>query len=681
MSTDELLHLEIHDRRAFADGAAFGDVGAYERITATAHLAVDPQAPAQAGIVDLEHAPVNADGRVELASEVMLLTPAEADAGNRRLFFDFGNRGNKRALQYFNDAPASNDPLTGADAGNGFLMRRGYSVVWAGWQGDLLPGSGRSLLHLPVATRDGEAITGRVRGEFIVTERGVTTQPLSGAISTRSHPTVSMDPRDATFTRRRYADAPREEIGPERWAFARVERGEGIEVAGTEASVIPSATHVHLPEGFEPGWIYELVYTGRDPLVMGLGHVAVRDLVTFLRRSASADNPLAGRIERAYAWGRSQTGRAIRDFVWRGYNAAVDGGRVFDAVMPHVSGAGLLWMNHRFANGVTSAGQQYEVHDTPADHFPFSYAETTDHLTGRRDAILKRPETDPLVIHTQTATEYWQRRGSLVHTDTRGADLPQPDGVRVYLWSSSQHQADPLLTTPTRGVCQNLVNQVATSMLFRAALDALDAWASDGTPPPPSRVPLVADGTLVDVTGWREGFPPVPGVMLPREPNRLELFDFGARADEGVLDEFPPRVVDAEGYPVLVPVTDADGNDVAGVRAPTVAAPLGTYTGWNLRDRGQGHGALHLYTGSYLPFPDTPEEREVTGDPRTSVLERYTDAEAYVAAVEAACRALVAERFVLAEDVPRAVAAARDWGRPRHVTTLVGVPHPGAGTG
>ena len=193
-------------------------------------------------------------------------------------------------------------------------------------------------------------------------------------------------------------------------------------------AVIPSDTHIHIRAGFEPGWIYELIYSARDPLVLGLGHVAVRDFVSFLRYSDDGA-AVVGAIEKAYAWGRSQTGRCLRDFVYRGFNADADGRKVFDGVLPHVAGAGRMWLNHRFANADVSGGQQYEDHFNPADTFPFSYAETTDQLTGRRDAILKRPETDPLVIHTQTATEYWQRRGSFAHTDTRGNDLAQPGGV------------------------------------------------------------------------------------------------------------------------------------------------------------------------------------------------------------------------------------------------------------
>ena len=250
--------------------------------------------------------------------------------------------------------------------------------------------------------------------------------------------------------------------------FARDEGGSGLDGVSKQTAIVPSDSNLYLPGGFEPGWIYELVYTGKDPLVLGLGHSAVRDFISFLKYDASDDegtpNPLgSGMIEIAYGWGRSQTGRAIRDFVYYGYNEDLKGRKVFDGLLPHVSGAGLLWMNHRFANAVSPAGQEHEVHHNCADRFPFSYTETTDHLTGKTDAILKRPKSDPLIIHTQSATEYWQRKGSLVHTDTRGNDLEPPEGLRIYAWGSSEHFADPKMIRPSKGPCQNFSNVVRTS--------------------------------------------------------------------------------------------------------------------------------------------------------------------------------------------------------------------------
>jgi hypothetical protein len=668
------IEIRVSESGAFADGHAFGEVGAYERLAGRVHFAVDPHAPAQAGVVDLDKAPTNADGLVEFAADVCILKPRDMARGNGRLFFGYGNRGNKRELQFFNDAPASNDPGTLAEAGNGFLMRRGYAVVWAAWQGDLLPGDGRMILDVPVAGSGERPITGPVRTEFIADGPGITTFPLSGKAATRSYPTVSLDPHGSRLTRRRYADSERHPVAPGSWCFARLEGGRGLDAQGSETALLPSDTHIHIPTGFEPGWIYELVYTARDPRVHGLGHVVVRDLVSFLkygeRDAAGNANPLDERIEKAYGWGRSQTGRCIRDFVYHGYNADAAGRRVFDGVLPHVSGGGLMWMNHRFASVVSPAGQQYEDHWNCADRFPFSYAESTDHLSGRTDAILKRPETDPLVLHTQTATEYWQRRGSLVHTDTQGNDLAQPDTVRVYMWASSQHFADPNRKAPASNGLQHYTNVVQTSMLFRAMLDALDAWASTGTAPPASRIPLRADGTLVSYAEWRGMFPAIPATGIPQKANALPLLDFGAEFERGILSKEPPDIVDAEGYAIGVPAVDADGNDVAGVRVPMVQAPLGTYTGWNLRSRGHGHGAMYMFEGSYIPFPDTPEERSSTGDPRTSILQRYDDASGYARAVQRAARLLVEERLMIEEDVERCVAAAGDWGRPLHDVKL-----------
>ena len=666
------MELQITRREAFADGHPFDDAGPYERLLGRAHFAVDPDARAYADVVDLDKAPRNESGLVEFATDVCILKPV--GSGNRRLFFGYGNRGHKRELQFFNDAPASNDPRTLRDAGNGFLMRRGYTVVWAAWEGDLLPGDGRMLLDVPLARDGAEPLTGLVRTEFISDRPGISTYPLSGWASARSYSAVSLDRSWATLTRRRYPGDVREPIASDAWTFAYTEGGVGLDAQGTESALVESDAHIHVFDGFEPGWIYELVYTARDPRPYGIGHTVVRDLVSFLRYDdadrCGGANPLAGAIDKAYAWGRSQTGRCIRDFVYRGYNADPRGRRVFDGVMPHVSGGGLMWMNHRFAQMISPAGQQYEDHENCSDRFPFAYGASIDHLTGREDAILKRPATDPLVLHTQSATEYWQRHGSLVHTDSRGQDLEPPDNARIYMWASSQHFSDPNASRPARGVCQHYANVVQTSMLLRAMLDALDAWATHGVEPPPSRIPRRADGTLVEFDAWKSQFPGIPGVMVPTGVNALPLYDFGPDFESGQLTKEPPDVAHAGGYTILVPAVNADGNDIAGVRVPMVEAPLGTYAGWNVRGRGFGFGAMHQFTGSYIPFPDTDSEAEMTGDPRASVLARYRNAGNYVDAIEAAARRLVGERLMLGEDVARVVARAQDWSRPLHDVRL-----------
>jgi hypothetical protein len=668
------ITLELSAPTAFAGGHAFGDTGAYERLRGRAHFAVDPLAPAQAGVTDIQLAPRDAEGLVHFSADLVILRPTDPSKGNRRLFHDWGNRGNCRALQFFNDALHSNDPSSLEHAGNGFLFRRGYSYVWSAWQGDVLPGSDRMTMNLQVASNaDGSPVTGLVRQEYI-TDYETDCFPLSSRASTRSHPTVSLDTSTAQLTKRRYPDDPRVEIPHDQWQFAQLQSGRTMSGEGgtAEIGIAPSDRHIYMASEFQPGWIYELVYEGRDPLVSGLGHVSVRDLVSFFKRggadAAGAASPF-GKIEKAYGFGRSQTGRCIRDFVYQGFNEDANSAQVFDGLIPHVAGAGLMWMNHRFANMVVAAGQQYEDHHNIADRFPFSYAESTDHLTGATDAILKRPATDPLIMHSQTGTEYWQRRGSLAHTDTQGNDLAQPDGVRIYFWASSQHNANPRQGAPAKGACHHLNNVVDTSMLFRAMLDALDRWATDGTPPPDSRMPRRSDGTLITHAQWLERFPTIPGALKSTGPSAMSLLDFGPEAQNGVLTKEPPEVLAKDGYAVLIPAVDSDGNDLGGVRAPMVQAPLATYCGWNVRAAGYGTGANHEFTGSTIPLPVTESERRMTGDPRPSVAERFADVAAYQAAIREAAEALVADGLMLEEDVERAVAKAADWSAPRFSIT------------
>ncbi|RAI00855.1 hypothetical protein DLJ53_16605 [Acuticoccus sediminis] len=661
-----MLTITITDKVPFADGTPFADAGAYERITGRVDFRVDPKAPEQAAVTDIAFAPTGADGLVAFWADFSILRPVDPEKGSGKLFFDYGNRGNKRALQFFNDAPPSNDPHTLKDAGNGFLMRRGYTVAWLGWQGDLLPGDGRMLLDVPVATDGGKTLTGIARAEYIAVAPDTKVFPLSTLVSTRSNAAASLDTSKARLTRRRYAASARQEIGPDRWFFARLDRGGGVDNQGMENAVIPSDSHIYLPEGFEPGWIYELVYEAKDPRLLGLAHVAVRDFVSYLKsgEADAAGNPNPVKVGTAYAWGRSQTGRCIRDFLHLGFNDK-GGARVFDGVMPHVAGAGKMWMNHRFANVVLLPGQEHENHFTPADRFPFNYAVSTDHFTGVSDGICKRPDTDPKVMHTDTSSEYWHRRASLVVTDSQGNDLPPPENVRVYLWASSQHFAAPAVT-PAKGLAVEVINVVATSAFFRAVLEALDAWVSDGTPPPASRYPTRAAGTLVDVEEWRAAFPAIPGAMTPRGPSTLERLDFGPDIDRGIIANEPPVIIEGEAYPVRIPSVDEDGNEVPGVRAPMVVAPLATYTGWSVRHRGAGYGAMLGITGSTFQFPEDEDVRTQTRDPRPSILSRYGSPDGYVAAIRAAAEVLVAERLMLEEDVERTVAAASDWNSPRH---------------
>ena len=664
----ELIETE---RSIFADGQQFKNHGSYEIIKGYVVFNIDPKSRFFAGVTDIKKAPKNRKGLVEFKSDFLILRPSESGKGNRSIFFEWVNRGNIRCLQFFNDAIGSNFPIKADHVGNGFLFRNGYTIVFCAWQGDLLAGDDRFLMELPVAKNNAKSIKGIVRSQFILEQNGIKTQPLSGWYNTRSHPTVSMDSEKSILTRRPYTNAKIQKIPSKDWFFAREEKGLGLDGSNIETSIVPSDSHIYLPGGFETGWIYELIYTAKDPLIMGLGHPAVRDFISFLRYneydSQDTPNPLLNlKIEKVYGWGRSQSGRLIRDFVYQGYNKDQKGRKVFDGLMPHVSGAGMLWMNHRFANSVSPAGQEHEYHENCADRFPFSYAKSTDHLTGKNDSILTRPKTDPLIIHTQSATEYWQRRGSLVHTDTQGNDLLQPENVRIYCWGSSQHFADPLLKSLSNENCQNFTNSVRTSMFFRAMLTRMEMWARDGVSPPPNLFPLRKNGTLLTGEEWRKRFPKIPGIMTPNGPAKLPLLDFGPNFSKGLITKEPPEIIDEAGYTVMVPSVDHDGNDIGCLRAPMVEVPLATYTGWNIRVRGQGHGAMYQFSGSTIPFPETQDEKFTTNDPRRSILERYRDRNHYVDLILKSAKLLEEEGFLLGEDVKRCGEWAQNWDFQRH---------------
>jgi hypothetical protein len=643
----EVVRVEVQERTALADGQVFGDRGPYEKIRGRMLIEVDPAAPANAAIRDLQLAPRNARGRVECWTDFFLLKPADPLRGNRRLLFDVTNRGNKLALWTFNLAARSNDPSTAADAGDGFLMHRGYSVLWCGWDGDVVEdGNQRTVIDLPVARQEGETITGPAHVEICVDEPAFSQAFFFSPWGTSAaYPSVSLDNRDATLTMRPRRSEPAVEIPRTRWAFARWENGRAV----------PDATHLYLEDGFRPGWLYDLVYTARDPRVSGLGMAAVRDCVSFFRHGGgnqSPANPLAGCVDRALLFGISQSGRLIHQFVYDGFNADESGRIVFDGALAHVAGAGKGMFNHRFRMATI-----YASHHTgnlaASEFFPFSPAPQTDPVSGQPTDTLARARQQgcvPKMIFTQTSTEYWNRAASLLTTDVEGRrDLELPEEVRVYLVAGSQHLgAGP----PTPGICQQPRNTLDDrGPVLRAMLVALDRWASSEQAPPPSRYPRIDDGTLVDLDTFRAQFPRIPGVHLPTGFYRPLRLDFGPRFHtSGIADIIPPRVV-GEPYRTLVPAVDSDGNEIAGIRLPDIAVPLGTHTGWNLRAAKYGaEEMLSGLDGMFLPFSTTSDERSARNDPRAAVLERYPTRDAYLARIAEAAVGLQREGFLLPED-------------------------------
>jgi hypothetical protein len=661
----ELVSFRVHTREPFAGGKAFGDTGAYEKVVGIATFALDPKHPRNRAIIDLDKAPLNADGKVEFRADFFLLVPKDPTKGNGALLYDVNNRGNKLALRFFNDAPGTNDPTTEAHAGNGFLFRKGYAVAWCGWIGELLPGDGRLLLEPPLVLERGVSPRGVVRYEMM-TDKKVDSMPLSQRAGHGCYPPTRRGLARATLTWRMREADPRVPIPRSQWSV------EVKTLAKAKKGVSATLPEVRLTVagGFRPGYLYEFICTAERPIVQGTGFAGVRDLVSWLRHDTSKDNPLApgGKpaITRAHAFGVSQSGRFLRHLLYQNFNIDEKDRIVFDGLIPHVAGGGLGSFNHRFAQPTRFSGQ-HEGHLYPVDVFPFTYGNEQDvysqfggrliTVTPRIDGILRRvsaekKELQPRVMHTQSAAEYWHRSGSLAHTDTRALrDAKIPPNVRIYAFGGTQH--GPASYPPKRGIAENLTNPADYRPFLRALLEALDGWVKDGTEPPPSLYPRLDRKTLVEWNQEATGFPALPGVRYPEVIQSPPVLDFGRDfLTRGIIDFEPPRL---EGeYVVRVPRCNADGNDVGCLLPVEVAVPTATYTGWNLRRADVGAEArLAILMGSYIPFPRTKSEREKTGDPRASLEERYGDFGEYSKRWDAEVKDLIRLRYLLPEEEAR----------------------------
>ena len=616
------------------EGRAFGSVGTYDKIVARATFAVDPGDPHNADIVDLALAPKNAQGLVEAVSEVEILRPTDAARANRRLLYEVLNRGRKLGLQLLNDAPFGSVLTTAEQAGNGFLMERGYTIVWAGWQGDIVPGDGRMTFTPPVVP----GITGPAREEFVFDN---TTNPVT---ATLTYPVADAAHAGARLTVREHADDER--ASPP-----------GLAVAFTGATQVS----ITRPPGYDAGAIYELIYEAKDPKVMGLGFIVARDLVSFLKHgSADNGNPLATtRFDYAIGFGISQSGRYLRDFLYQGFNEDEAGRVVFEALMPHIGGSKKTFINARFAQPGRHS-QQHSENTFPGDQFPFTYPVLKDPISGRTDGLLARclaRNNCPKIMQTDTDLEVYQSRASLVVTDPTGAAIDLPENVRVYLMADVPHFAPANATPSTNAVCEQPLNPLHAGAPMRALLVAMDGWVATGAAPPPSRYPNRRDGTLVAPEKSAIGFPAIPGFAYVGLVNRLTLVDHAA---------MPPTK--GAAYAVFVGKTDGDGHDAAGIRLPALDAPVATYVSWNFRKEGFAAGDLCDLSGSTLPLAATREERLAKQDARLSLEERYPTPGDYAAAVSASAERLVQDRLMLPQDAKRLVEDAsrnRANGAPR----------------
>lgn len=627
-----VVRLRIERREVILSGRAFGAAGQYEKLVGKVDFGLDPSLPRNGDIVDLELAPRNARGEVEASADFYMLKPVDSRRGNGRLFYEVGNRGGKAMLSTFQKANLSPDPATEAEFGDAALMRQGFTLLWMGWQWDVPERPGTMRMEMPIATDNGKPITGIVRGNFILNERANT-----ASVADRAHKAYPVfDPNGAenVMTVRDDPTAKGQVIPRSRWHFV----DEGT---------------VALDGWFEPGRIYDIVYRSADPRVVGVGLSGTRDLVSFMKYDTSQENPMPG-IRYAIGWGVSQSGRFLRHFLYQGFNEDEQGRKVFDGVFDQVGGAGRGSFNHRFGQASRDALQYFNIL-FPVDLFPFTDGPATDPETGIVDSLLARAErtgTAPKVFHLLTNSEYFNRAGSLVHTDptgTKDADLPA--NTRVYMIASAPHGPGPFPPISNSGgglIGRAVLNPLNYSPATRALFRALDRWVVDEVAPPPSAYPTIAGGTLTSPA--KAGWPAVPGYQLPQQPLRAFHLNFGADWSKGIVSVEPPEI--GKPFVVSVPAVDADGNVRAGIRLPDIAVPLATHAGWNYRDASIGSpDRLAGEIGSYIPFARTRAEREKANDPRLSIEERYRNRDEYIGKFAAATLDLVAAGYLLADDV------------------------------
>jgi len=629
------------------EGKSFGNVGTFDKVVGTAFGEVDPRDPRNAIIQDIELAPRNARGMVEYSADVFVIKPHDMTKGNRVLFYNVHNRGNKGGLNTFNlgvqgtAACGANDPVS---AGDGFLQNAGFTIIWSGWQPDVLPGNCRITGKVPVArNRDGSPITGTVRSELKLGPGATGTPPTfvlnlsSGHFTGLSHApyaTVSTDNRKPladgfvpTLTKRLHVDDPRVPVPNDQWFFASSCTGTG--------GVVASETQICLPAGFQPGVLYELIYRAKDPAVLALGWAGMRDLMSFFKHARKDDagnaNPLflepqagdrrdeddeetdddqGGHSARAGPLavfeGSSQSGRSMRTFLHLGFNEDEEGRIVFEGAFPHIGG-GRLPMNTRFSAPGRAWGYTVD-HLYPAYEFPFTYQRVLDPLTHQREGILDRcrgSDTCPKIFHVATALEIWEGRQSLGFTDPLGKrDLPDAKDTRSYIMASTQHGSAAFNATsgPSFGDCEQQQNPNPQAETMRALWVAFIDWVKDGKEPPPSTKPRIEDGTFV--APEKVSFPAIPANNYanvspdgPAAPTKrpavrwqhlatpLHVLDYGplfnGLDETGVITTEPPNA-GKETYGVRVPQVDGDGNDLGGIRDVTIQAPLATYTGWNM---------------------------------------------------------------------------------------------------
>lgn len=633
-SAADVVRVVVDRRTVVFDGREFGEAGAYELVVGRVFLTFDPADPADARVVDLDLAPRNADGLVEIWTDVVVLQPVDPQGRRGVAWVDLDDGSTSPAGPLFRAALAG-APLPSAGLDDGLLLDEGLTLIRVAWRSGPVPAEAGGGLAVPTATEvDGAPVTGWVRVDWVVDRD---TDRLSLTRDGRHpYPVAVPEAPVHVLTVRDRRDAPRDTVPADEWRFVPADDGPdaGLPVA------------VELDGGFRSGRIYELVYRGRHPRVEGVALAVVRDVMAYARYDLRSVFP----TRRGVAFGAGAGGRFLRQFLREGFNADGGGRVVFDALWMHGAGAGRGSFNHRFAQPDRVGLRNRDFFD-PVDLFPFTLGAQFDPVTGRNEGLLDAVDeaTTPRTITTHLGYDYWQRAAALTHTSVDGFRDLVPDGRhRMYHLTSSAPPSGPPSDEGEAGA--------GLRATVRALSVALVAWVEGGAPPPASRVPAVGDGSLVPTGGV--AYPRAPDI--PRAPSAHVAYrpDYGPRlATDGIVDREPPVLGPA--YPAQVPQVDGVGNELGGVRGLDVRVPLATYLSWDRSSESAFAAEPLPGRGRTVALPLTDAEAEALGDERPSLQQLYGSEAGFLARVRAAAAALTAEGFLLERDREGSIAAAR----------------------
>ncbi len=637
-----ITKITIASRAVAFNSQTFGTAGQFEKIKGIATGEIDPKSPRNALITDIQFAPRNAKGLVEYRTNFTLVKPVDMNRSSGVLFYNVVNRGGHQGVSTFH---------VGADPGDGFLYKLGQAVLWSGWQGDIplvTDGSDREGIDVPIARNaDGSPVTSPVWDR--ITAATGNTQSLPGAngrapatLDTTKARLISEVSETPAGVKSGVVSIPSTD-----WAFA--------DCRTTPFPGTPDPTRICLRNGFDKNLLYEVVYTAKDPYILGVGMAATRDIVSFFRYAQKDDagtaNPLYGTIPHVIGMGDSQSGRFAKTFLNLGFNEDENGKIVWDGLNARIAG-----MEGGFNVRFAKPGDMAEMYDPGADG-PLWWDDYTDTVRGHSAWGLlhrcRQTQTCPKITETYGGPEYWYSRGSVGIAGTTGKeDLPLPANVRRYYHAGTTHGGG----RGGFGLGTAGNNPNPEKETDRALYVALVDWVVKNVEPPPSVYPRVIDGTLVPANSAAMGWPNIPNAAKPDGVvNPVLDYDYGPEFryndESGVITNVPPAIKHV--IPMMVPKVDADGNELGGIRSLLARVPLGTYTSWNPIPDGPLKGRERSLAAGYIPFLKTKAERIASGDPRPSIEERYPTASAYYGAAVKQASELVKQRLLLPDDAVR----------------------------